>query len=326
MDRLNADRDGAERRDQGPRGDAARALNASLSWRLPALSLVVFGILAGVIAPWMGWAFGDADLSARAEAAGLTPRVWTSIQLYLVLCASAVLPAALLASPLRRGGADWVRALGMAKPDGGGSRLGAWLMGVAGGLTLIFALMLLLWIGGWMERATASPSLGIVLLVSTALVFAALYEELLFRGFGFWAMERLAGPVVAITATSVLFAWAHSNNAGANLIGLLNTALAGALLGWMRWRTGHIWSAWGLHFGWNLCLGVLSGATTSGFGFAGRLARTDLTEKGRSEALVSGAAYGPEASLVLTALLGLWLVAVIYRARSTSVARSPAPS
>lgn len=290
----------------------------TLAWPLPTVSLLLFGVLAGAVAPWMGWAFAEADLSARAGAVDLSPRIWTSLQLYLVLCASALLPAALLSAPLRRRGVRWTGALGLARPEGT-SRGGSWLRGFAGGAGLIFAVMAILWLGGWLDRRPESPSTSVVLAVALALAVAALYEELLFRGFGFWAMERLGGPVAAIAATSLLFAWAHSNNAGASMLGLINTALAGALLGWLRWRSGHLWSAWGLHFGWNLALGVLCGATTSGFGFAGRLARSELTARGRDQLLLSGGDYGPEASLLLTLLLAVWLAVAIGRARSRPI-------
>lgn len=288
------------------------------SWRLPALSLLVFGILAGAIAPWMGWAFAEADLSARPGAASLSPRIWTSLQLYLVLCASAGLPAALLAGRLRRRGVAWTRALGLARVPKPGSCLLSWMRGAVGGAALIALLVTMLFVGGWLGRTPESPDPRVVLLVALALAVAALYEELLFRGFGFWAMERLGGPLVATATTSLLFAWAHSNNSGSGLLGLVNTALAGALLGWLRSTRGHLWSAWGLHFGWNLTLGILFGATTSGFGFAGRFARAELTARGEAQPLLSGGDYGPEASLVLTILLAGWLLLVIRRARAAT--------
>lgn len=290
---------------------------ATLGWRIPTLSLLVFAGLAGLVAPWMGWAFSEADLSAGSGFDGLSPRVWTSLQLYLVLCASAVLPAALLAPTLRRRGVTWSRALGVAWPTPPGSWYGSWLRGVFGGGALISVLMVTLWLGGWLDHHPESPKLPTLTVVVLALAVAALYEELLFRGFGFWAMERLGGPVAAIAATSLLFAWAHSNNDGADLVGLLNTALAGALLGWLRWSRGHLWSAWGLHFGWNVTLGLLFGATTSGFGFVGRLARSELTNRGESQPWWSGGAYGPEASLLLTVLLLACLSYAIRRAQSS---------
>ena len=314
MEQRESDEHGPGAR-RGPEAMAATGSTPAPSWRLPALSLLLFGVLAGGIAPWMGWAFAEADLTAPSGAADLS-RIWTSLQLYLVLCASAVLPAALLASLLRLSGVRWMDAVGIGGGKASGSSLGSWMRGLLGGVVIIFAVVGCLWLGGWLGRFPASPSAGTVLLVAAALAVAALYEELLFRGFGFWAMERLGGPAAAIVVTSVLFAWAHSNNHAASLVGLVNTALAGALLGWLRWRGGDLWSAWGLHFGWNLALGVLFGATTSGFGFAGRLGRAELTPKGREQILLSGGDYGPEASLLLTVLLGMWLAVLIRRHRA----------
>jgi hypothetical protein len=64
-----------------------------------------------------------------------------------------------------------------------------------------------------------------------------------------------------------------------------------------------LWSAWGVHFGWNLTLGVLFGARTSGFGFEGRILEMKPTEEGIRSPLLSGGDYGPEASLLLLPLL-----------------------
>jgi len=142
--------------------------------------------------------------------------------------------------------------------------------------------------------------------VTAILIFGAVGEELLFRGYGFQILLGSIGPVATLILTSLLFGWAHTSNQNASTLGIINTAGFGLLLGYAFIRSGDLWLPIGLHFGWNWILSV-AGTNLSGFtmGVTGYAVRWNAAE------LWSGGAYGPEAS-VLTCGIIVALMAFLY--------------
>ncbi len=98
----------------------------------------------------------------------------------------------------------------------------------------------------------------------------ALAEEIAFRGLILFALDRMAGPIVAIAGSALLFAAYHT----VNLIGgrgldavagqMLGSSLLGVALGGLAWRTGSITLPVALHWHVNVLLG-LSGLLSSAF-------------------------------------------------------------
>lgn len=149
---------------------------------------------------------------------------------------------------------------------------------------------------------------GGIFFVSFVLLFGAVGEEMLFRGYGFQVLMRLLGPFATIMPTSMLFALAHSLNANVSTLGLANTMLWGVLLGYAFLRSGDLWLPIGLHFGWNWTL-PLFGVNLSGF----TMGMTGYTIEWKMSDLWSGGNYGPEAGL-LTTLVVVVLLATLHRA------------
>jgi hypothetical protein len=150
---------------------------------------------------------------------------------------------------------------------------------------------------------------GRLLFVSVLLLFGAVGEEMMFRGYAFQILLRAYRPAAVIGAFAVLFALAHAENPSAGRLALFNTGLWGVLFGLAFHRTRDLWLPIGLHFGWNWVL-PLVGVNLSGF----EMTLTGYRLVWRTSDLWSGGAYGPEASIltsVAAALLGVWL----YRAR-----------
>lgn len=148
------------------------------------------------------------------------------------------------------------------------------------------------------------PSL---LFVSILLLFGAVGEEMLFRGYGFQVLVRGIGPFATVLPVAVLFGLAHSQNLNFGPLALFNTILWGVVLGFAYLRSGDLWLPIGLHFGWNWSLPLL-GANLSGFtmdvtGYAMHWKTGGLKIWG----LLSGGAYGPEGGLLTTAVaIGLF--------------------
>jgi uncharacterized protein len=143
------------------------------------------------------------------------------------------------------------------------------------------------------------PSL---LFVSILLLFGAVGEEMLFRGYGFQVLVRGIGPFATILPVAVLFGLAHSQNLNFGLLALTNTILWGVVLGFAYLRSGDLWLPIGLHFGWNWALPLL-GVNLSGF----TMDVTGYAMHWRLGERWSGGAYGPEGGLLTTVVaIGLF--------------------
>jgi len=146
-----------------------------------------------------------------------------------------------------------------------------------------------------------------MLLVGIVLLFGALGEELIFRGYSFQLLAGRYGTYRILLPAAVLFAAAHAGNLNSSPISLFNTFLWGVILGYAVLRSGDLWLPTGIHFGWNFTL-PLFGVNLSGF----RMGLTGRTLEWRAGDLWSGGSYGPEASL-LTTLLGVGLFFALMR-------------
>jgi membrane protease YdiL (CAAX protease family) len=131
------------------------------------------------------------------------------------------------------------------------------------------------------------------------LMFGAVGEEMLFRGYGFQTLIAHMGPFATILPLGVLFGAAHTNNENASLLSLVNTVAWGIVLGYAFLRSGDLWLPIGLHYGWNIVL-PLFGTNLSGFtmGVTGYAMQWNIGD------LWSGGAYGPEAGLPTLLALG----------------------
>lgn len=146
-------------------------------------------------------------------------------------------------------------------------------------------------------------SLSALIFTSVALLFGASGEELLFRGYAFQLLVRRLGPFATILPVAVLFALSHMNNLSISWLGFVNTAAFGVVFGVAYLRTRDLWFPIGMHFGWNWVLPLL-GVNLSGF----RMGVTGVAMQWKAGELWSGGAYGPEASLLTSAVV----VALLY--------------
>src|SRR5579864_4030490 len=137
------------------------------------------------------------------------------------------------------------------------------------------------------------PSL---LFISIVLLFGAVGEEMLFRGYAFQVLVKAIGPFATILPMSVLFGLAHSGNLNFSGLALINTMLWGIVLGYAFLLSGDLWLPIGLHFGWNWALPWF-GANLSGF----TMGVTGYSMHWKIGGLWSGGAYGPEGGVLTSA-------------------------
>jgi len=184
-----------------------------------------------------------------------------------------------------------------------GLAAGAALGTVAVGFPSLILLLL-----GWLRIEPAGPgdwwwaSLATLVL----LIPAALWEELLTRGYLFTLTAERIGARRAILLTSVLFGLLHVENAGATWQSVALVTLAGIFLGSIRVAFNSLWAAWSAHVAWNFVMAGLLHTAVSGVGMGTPNYRT--VDAGPDWA--TGGSWGPEAGFVTAVglLLGIYLM------------------
>ena len=167
---------------------------------------------------------------------------------------------------------------------------------------------------GWLRGGPApdGSSLAHGLRLLVALAPAALWEELLFRGYAFAVLREALGEGAALVLTAATFGLLHLQNTGANLQAVGQVVFAGVWLGGVLLATGSLWAAWAAHLAWNWTMAALLHAPVSGIGFGAPDWR--LVDAGPDWA--TGGAWGPEAGLGATLGMAVALVfTVTYSAR-----------
>ena len=175
------------------------------------------------------------------------------------------------------------------------------LIGVGGGLACGLAVTL----GSVAIRAAdivpdpaSKFDAGSLMFVSIVLLFGAVGEEMLFRGYAFQVLVGFMGEWATVLPFGMLFAFMHLSNPNQSWIGAMNTALWGIVLGYSFLRSGDLWLPIGIHYGWNFTL-PLFGVNLSGF----TMGVTGLTMRWHVGDLWSGGRYGPEGGLFSTLVL-----------------------
>ncbi len=182
-----------------------------------------------------------------------------------------------------------------------GVALGALMAALAVGLSFIGSRASVHLTGDWERWVAVAPPLA------AALVVAALFEELAFRGYPLRRLTEAVGPWPAMIALAVPFGLVHLGNPSATLFSTVNVILAGVWLSFAFFSHGGMGYAWGLHFGWNAGLALLFDAPVSGLQF--QVPAVEYTA-GRHP-WVDGGAFGPEGGIVATVVLLAGTLAVI---------------
>jgi membrane protease YdiL (CAAX protease family) len=176
--------------------------------------------------------------------------------------------------------------------------------------------------GGASYPGLASDFVDFIFNGSATAIFvllAAAAEEIAFRGYAFQRLVDSVGRLGAVLVLSALFGVAHLKNPSATPLSTANTALAGVLLAVVYLKTRGLWLPLGLHWAWNFFLGPVFGLPVSGFThvFQPYLLLAQIA----GPEWLTGSAYGPEGSIILT---GACIAAIVWLARTKSVFASPA--
>ena len=165
---------------------------------------------------------------------------------------------------------------------------------------------------GWLRADPAPPgsSFRAGLLMLGFLAPAALWEELVFRGYAFAVLAEWWGTPAALGATSLVFGLVHLQNVGATPESIAVVVMAGVFLGAVLVVLRSLWAAFAAHLTWNWVLAGVLHSAVSGVPFATPDYR--LVDAGPDWA--TGGVWGPEGGV--PAALGLVVVtAYLYLRR-----------
>ena len=230
---------------------------------------------------------------------------WRNASIWLSGCAAFGLATWLVGVRLGREPWDhwgWPLAHpGIARPWMRGLGLGVLMAALTVGLAFVAGRARVWVTGEWSAYAAVAAPFALLLLV------AALFEELVFRGYPLRRLADAVGPWAATAVFATGFALAHLGNPAAGVFGIANVALAGVWLSFAFFSPAGMPFAWGLHFGWNAGLALLFDAPVSGHRFF--LPAVEYAP-GR-HAWVDGGAFGPEGGIVATIVLIAGTLAVL---------------
>lgn len=196
---------------------------------------------------------------------------------------------------LHRAACSWRAVLG-------GASLGAAAVGVPSLLLLAI---------GWLRVEPSDPgnawrAAGASLAV---LLPAALWEELIVRGYPLALLRERFGARTAILVTSAAFGLMHLENAGATVQSIAVVTLAGVFLGTIVVAFQSLYAALAAHVAWNFVMAAVMHASVSGIGMGAPNYRT--VDAGPDWA--TGGAWGPEAGIFAGAGMALATYFLIRR-------------
>ena len=175
------------------------------------------------------------------------------------------------------------------------------LSGVAlGGIPIAAASLLLLGIGFMtLRQTTDGPWIATAARLVIFLLPAALYEELLLRGYAFATLREWLGPTAAVVFTSAVFGLLHGANPGSTYTPIAVVTLAGVYLAVILLATKSLYAAWLAHFAWNFVQAGILHVPVSGI----PMARPDYELLETGPDWLTGGEWGPEGGVAAAAAI-----------------------
>jgi CAAX protease family protein len=277
-------------------------------WRLAifVVLLVALGIASvGLTAPIFAWLF------RLVGAQGVTTESWVTLTVALAATAICVLAIDKRSWSYVWLGADAARP----RPIVGGFVLGMLCIGVPAALLIARG-----WLG---DQGGGNGSWWTAMMrISLVLLPAALFEELIIRGYLLAVLREWLGWGWAILVTSAGFGLLHLTNPGANAESLALVTLAGVFLAAVLYVTRSLYAAWAAHFAWNWTLAVIFHASVSGYPFESPGYR--YVDAGPDWA--TGGVWGPEGGLPAALGMVAGIAILLRRRRAAEAATASKPA
>lgn len=191
------------------------------------------------------------------------------------------------------------------------------LGGISIGVAYFIAVTAILFAAGCYSARYASPHWDYILLNLCFYFFVACGEEVIFRGIIFRLIDDRLGIWWALGISALIFGFAHITNPGASIWSSVAIAIeAGVLLGAAYKYANSLWLPIGIHWAWNFTQGNVFGFAVSG----GNTEESILSATLSGPDIITGAGFGPEASIIALALglaLSAFFIWRILVARNT---------
>ena len=192
---------------------------------------------------------------------------------------------------------------------------------ISGSLLIAIAMLLMFALGAYDLGAYRGLQAGL-LDAAGLIVIAAVLEEVVYRCILFRMLENALGTVPAMWLQSLVFALMHIANIEdrASTQELVTTVVAGTLIG-AFWtlvfvHTRNLWAVAANHAAWNYTI-ILAGVPLSGIESWRQLAplASNCRDPACGPTWLTGGVFGPEDSLVTTAMVAVGVLAMLYWAR-----------
>ncbi|HEX8735850.1 MAG TPA: type II CAAX endopeptidase family protein [Pyrinomonadaceae bacterium] len=184
---------------------------------------------------------------------------------------------------------------------------------VLGAATLCFAALLAAGFGGLSFQFNQSAGTSAILLtlgVSLSIfIVGAVWEEAFFRGYMLQTLSRAGLFWFGLIITSILFATAHNDNQGADVLSWLNTFIGGVWFAVAYYKTRNLWFPFGIHLMWNWFQGAILGINVSGLQKIVTAPVMQSTDAGPD--WLTGGKYGLEGGIACTIAL-IFSTVLIY--------------
>lgn len=173
--------------------------------------------------------------------------------------------------------------------------------------------------GGAFAAPSVAGALAPIVVLLLGFVIQGSTEEIVTRG---WLMQVIAsrhGLAWGVGLSAALFGLLHAANIKPSpelALGVTNVTLFGVMIVLYAAREGSIWGVCGWHAAWNWLLGLGFGLEVSGQVIETRPLIVDLTTRADLPWWITGAAFGPEGSVVTTAVLLTASALLIWRGRT----------
>lgn len=182
-----------------------------------------------------------------------------------------------------------------------------WMRQTLLGLLLGFALVALIWCvlvgtghATWHVNEELPKRIPQLFLAGVFAFAIGIYEEALCRGYALQILARW-NRVVGVTVTGLYFVAVHLfHPGGTSPLVLINMLLVHVLYVVCFFRTRSLWLGIGIHVAWNFTLANVFGMSVSGRTMSATFFRTELPPSA-----LAGNVFGPEAGLVVTAVLAI---------------------
>ena len=198
------------------------------------------------------------------------------------------------------------------------------LIGVGSVLLVVGAIAVL---GGYqasgvLPALSSAGALGGALLLLFGFALQSSVEEIVFRGWMLSAIARKLNVPIAVLLTSLLFGLLH--HSPDNPLAFVGTFMFSVFACCWALHAGHVWGVMGWHAGWNWLLCTGFELPLSGTNPIEPALITRLVDQGPK--LLTGGAYGPEASVVTIAALVVASAALIAWHRKPASASASTPA